>query len=142
MCGCAIHHSSAMLRKSVLIKNNIKYESKYSPAEDYALWCRLIGKTKFYNIQEVLIFYRKHPNQTSNKQQEKMINATKMIHKFVRKDHPDLWHDVCCNSYFTVRLKLFNLIPLGKFVKKGNQIPFWLKYVFFIKTKLKYGGNL
>ena len=35
---CPLHHPATMLRKSVLIENNIIYEEKYSPAEDFSLW--------------------------------------------------------------------------------------------------------
>ncbi|MBP5616162.1 MAG: glycosyltransferase, partial [Alphaproteobacteria bacterium] len=65
MYGCAVLHPSSMIRKDVLIKNNIRYEAEYTPAEDYVLWCRLIGKTKFANIPEVLQLYRDYPNNTS-----------------------------------------------------------------------------
>ena len=68
MCGCAIAHPSAMIRKSVLIENNIRYEEEFSPAEDYALWCRLIPFTKFHNLDELLFLYRDHAGNTSQKQ--------------------------------------------------------------------------
>ncbi|MBQ7633246.1 MAG: glycosyltransferase [Alphaproteobacteria bacterium] len=60
MYNCSILHPSAMIRKSVLTVNNIHYESEFSPAEDYRLWTRLIGKTKFANIPEVLQKYREY----------------------------------------------------------------------------------
>ena len=48
--GCCVVHSASMIRKSVLIDNNIRYEEEFSPAEDWALWGRLIDVTNFYNI--------------------------------------------------------------------------------------------
>ena len=55
---CAIMHTTAMIRKSVLIENDIKYEEQYTPAEDYRLWGRLMECTCFHNLQEVLVEYR------------------------------------------------------------------------------------
>ena len=63
---CAMSHSAAMLRKSVLLGNDVCYEEDFSPSEDYALWCRLIPYTKFYNIPEVLFHYRDHKDNTSH----------------------------------------------------------------------------
>lgn len=137
MCGCAIHHSSAMLRKSVLIKNNIKYESKYSPAEDYALWCRLIGKTKFYNVRDILVSYRKHSNQTSQLQKNEMEKATKLIHEFVRAEHPDIWDNVQNNAMSIVRVKLFGFIPIAKFRHIGLRYDGLLSHIPLITIKTK-----
>ena len=53
MQGCAVAHTAAMIRKSVV--NGVQYEEAYSPSEDYCMWCRLLGKTKFYNIPKVLM---------------------------------------------------------------------------------------
>lgn len=135
--GCAVLHSSSMIRASVLKENNIRYEEEFTPAEDYALWCRLIGKTKFYNIQKVLIKYRWHENNASKLQAKQMEQATTNIHAFVRAEHPQLWKDVCENALHVVRMKLFGIIPLGKFIQKGNKRQGLLKYTPFIKTKMK-----
>ena len=79
--SCPILHPASMLRKVVLIKNKIHYEKEFSPSEDYALWCRLIGKTEFYNIQEVLFKYRDHAANESKKSGQKMKMATDKIRK-------------------------------------------------------------
>lgn len=44
---CSIAHTAAMLRKNILVDNDIQYEEFYSPAEDYRLWARLMAVTKF-----------------------------------------------------------------------------------------------
>ena len=58
--SCCICHPASMIRRSVLVEHNIGYESDYTPAEDYALWCRLLSKTRFANLPEVLFAYRNH----------------------------------------------------------------------------------
>jgi len=84
MWHCSILHPSAMIRKKVLEENNLHYEEEFSPAEDYALLCRLLGKTHFANLPEVLFQYRDYKNNTSKKQAVKMKEAAGKIHEFVR----------------------------------------------------------
>ena len=47
---CCVAHTASMIRKSVLVDNDIKYEEAYTPCEDYQLWARLMDVTCFYNI--------------------------------------------------------------------------------------------
>lgn len=135
MQGCAVPHTGAMIRADILPDN--PYEDKFSPAEDYALWCRLIGKTQFYNIPKVLMKYRIHDNNTTKTQENKMTNATRAIHEFVHKTHPKIWQTVCEQTPHIIRLKLFGLIPLGHFRQMGNTRKGILKYLPFIQVKAK-----
>ena len=135
MYGCGVAHTASMIRKSAL--GSLQYEEAFSPSEDYALWCRLVGKTTFYNIPKVLMKYRWHDRNTSKEQADKMAEATKAIYDFVRKEHPDIWQDVCENTPHIVRLKLLGLIPCGKFVQNGNKRKGFLKYLPFLTTKMK-----
>ncbi len=63
-------HPVVMMRKEVLLTNHIKYEQDYVPAEDFKLWTLLSGLTRLANIQEVLLFYRKHQQQISTRKAE------------------------------------------------------------------------
>ncbi len=72
---CWVAHTASMIRKSVLVDNNIEYEQYYSPAEDYRLWQRLMDVTHFYNCQEVLVKYRWTATNTSIIQHDKMFQA-------------------------------------------------------------------
>ncbi len=90
MSNCSILHPSAMIRKSVLLENNIRYEAEFSPAEDYMLWVRLIGKTKFANIPEVLLKYRDYAGNTSKIQAEKMKSARNKVHKILEENQPQM----------------------------------------------------
>lgn len=112
MSGCVVSHTSAMIRKSVLIGNHISYEEVFSPAEDYALWCRLLSKTNFANIPEALVAYRCHAGNTSHKQRYKMTLATYGIWDFVRKENPALWEMAKSLRGKKYKVKLFNLIPV------------------------------
>lgn len=60
-----ICHSGVMY-KTELIRKVGGYKKKYSVAADYELWLRLLNKTKFFNIDEPLMLFRKHKySQTS-----------------------------------------------------------------------------
>ncbi len=122
---CAVSHSSSMIRRSVLVDNNIHYEEKFSPAEDYALWGKLIPYTNFYNLEEVLLFYRDYEQNTSHLQAKKMELVTYAIRSFIRNDNPVL----CKEFFFRVKkiIRIYFLgIPVLKVVKKLDKIKGFL----------------
>ena len=118
--NCVVAHTAAMIRKSVLIDNDIKYEDFYSPAEDYRLWTRLMEVTHFHNIQEVLVRYRWTGDNTTIRQRTKMENARRAIYLDFRDKHPGLYDEFKKkdpNTHF--RLRLFGL-PILKI--KNNKV--------------------
>lgn len=119
MYGCMVPHSSAMVRSELLHKTHIKYEEEFSPAEDYALWCRLIPHTQFHNLPEVLFRYRMHANNTSKSQADKMDRATYAIRSFVKADNPALYEEYLMRAEHTTRIRLFGFIPLLTIRKRG-----------------------
>lgn len=90
MFKCAVVHSSSMLRKKVLTDNSICYENAYSPAEDYMLWVRLIGKTKFANIPEILLHYRVHAQNTTHRSWNRMQSASLAISAMAKRLYPNV----------------------------------------------------
>ena len=123
---CALTHPASMIRKSVLINNNIRYEERFSPAEDYALWCRLIPFTNFYNIPDVLFHYRDHAENTSHKQEAKMQQATLSIWSFVKVENPALYEEFLLKAKHTTRIRLFGLIPFLTIIKQANRTKVYL----------------
>lgn len=120
MDNCYIAHTASMIRKSILIENNIEYESFYSPAEDYCLWLRLMNVTYFYNLQTVLVKYRCDANQTTNTKHKEMDSAHDALVTEVRNKFPEYWRMYKAKSKHTIfRLRLLN-IPLLKI--KNNKI--------------------
>ena len=61
--GSCFVHPSVMIRRDILVNNNLKYDFSYVKAEDYALWSALASKGDFYNIPQVLLQYRLSPTQ-------------------------------------------------------------------------------
>lgn len=58
-------HPTVMIRKSILDANSLQYDVSKEPAEDYDLWVRLVKYGELYNLPDILLKYRVHPNQVS-----------------------------------------------------------------------------
>jgi hypothetical protein len=121
MTDCPICHPAAMIRKSVLVENNIGYEARFSPAEDYRLWCRLMDFTDFHNLPEVLLDYRWFAQNTSSQQREKISDLDMEIKQEVRERHPCLW-EMSRNHRPLIldQYRLFGVLPLFSIRKKHN----------------------
>lgn len=133
---CALLHPSTMIRKSILIENQIRYEIEYTPAEDYALWCNLVPFTRFANLPDILFHYRQHPGNTSKIQINKMKESTKKIAALYKENNKALWTAAQRNIKTTYNFKLFSWLPIlsvsdyqnHRIYKLFRFIPiFWLK---------------
>lgn len=78
MTGCCVCHPSSRIRKSVLFETGIRYENEYSPAEDYALLCKLLPKTNFANIPEALLTYLQRSS-TTHLQKDMLISVLRLL---------------------------------------------------------------
>lgn len=126
MRSCAVSHSACMIRSNVLKRNNLRYEEQFSPAEDYALFCRLIPLTDFYNIPEVLFFYRWHKNNTSKTQADKMTRCTYEIQSLAAHDNPVLHNIFMLTAENIIRVRLFNFLPIITIRKQGYRTKVYL----------------
>ena len=142
---CAIMHPTSMIRKSILINNNIRYEENVSPAEDYMLWCRLIKYTKFHNINEILFNYRDHMENTTHKQRQKMRNGDVFVKNFVKNEYKDLYQNSMALFKSVIYIKLFCIIPLITIQKTNKKTSIYLFNVIpllSIKTRIKLWKEL
>lgn len=56
----AVFHPTVMMRMEIIKKYNFQYKLTFPCAEDYDLWMRMIGHSRFANIPEVLLLRRIH----------------------------------------------------------------------------------
>lgn len=56
-------HPAVMMRNSILVEQNLRYDDSYRGLEDFELWYRMSKFTEIINIEEPLLFYRKHKSQ-------------------------------------------------------------------------------
>lgn len=72
---CCIAHPTVMIRKHCLDKFDLIYDVNKEPAEDYDLWTRLLPIAKLHNLQEILLDYRVHTSQVSQKRNDQQRNV-------------------------------------------------------------------
>jgi glycosyltransferase involved in cell wall biosynthesis len=138
---CVVHHSGAMIRKRVLEETGIFYEAEYCPSADWALWCRLIGKTRFANLTDVLAHYRDHPGNTSHLQPRNMRLSISRIMAYVRSNHPDLLHCAQWRVITEKRYRLLGIIPLMT-VRTQNKKTNYLLFGFLRILKCNASNDL
>ncbi len=145
MISCAISHSACMIRSDVLKRNNLRYEEKFSPSEDYALFCRLIPLTDFYNIPEVLFLYRWHQTNTSALESVKMKRHTYEIQSFVAYNNPILHRTFLLMTETIFRISLFNFFPLITVYRKAYFTKIYLFGkipLLTLKKKIKFDKDM
>ena len=134
---CCICNPCSMIRKSVLIDNNIRYNSSYLSSQDYRLWVDLVPFTNFHNIQEVLLLYRVHSDNTVKRTDRDIyLRRVSTIISDMRNKYPAHWEEYQ-RRYIKkepkkFRVRLFNIIPLLK-VKNNWVYLFEIIPLFKIK---------
>lgn len=63
--GCPFCQSTVMMRRRVFEETGVRYETRFVPTEDYALWIELCDRCRFANLDEVLLDYRVHDSNIS-----------------------------------------------------------------------------
>jgi glycosyltransferase involved in cell wall biosynthesis len=75
-------HGPSMVRKSLLIENNIRYDNDYYYSEDTFFWANIMMVAKLQTIPIVLYKYRKHKTQMTTERREKMTNSANRAKNF------------------------------------------------------------
>lgn len=79
MFSATMCHPTLMIRKSVFLDNQLKYSAFAKHVEDYDLWTKLVLKTDFENLTEVLLNYRDHINQVSHANNQVQLESSNII---------------------------------------------------------------
>ena len=75
-------HPTVMIRRDIIVNNNLFYDEQYSSAQDYDLWLRVIKKFKIDNLSAVLLRYRLQSNSISaTKRQQQQDNTYEIFNK-------------------------------------------------------------
>ena len=121
--GPCVLHPSVIIRKKVLIENNVFYDESFKRAQDYELWSRLIFLTNITNIPKNLFEWRISNNQSSIKDRPKQITNSKFIHEFILKKlmgHTPSLRDLEINNWIISNRILSNkeLLELELYLNK------------------------
>lgn len=125
-------HPSVMIRRVLLEKYNLKYDSNFQTAQDYELWSRLSRYTTMENLPEVLLYSRIHENQVSIKkkldQLENRAKVSKTLFQYLEVgDEYDIQH---------LQALVYNKYTLSiEFVVRIERI---MKTLFNNNHRLKY----
>ena len=60
-------HPTVMLRRELFDRSGLRYDPAYKNAEDYELWVRVAEQCELANLGEVLLHYRVHPAQITQR---------------------------------------------------------------------------
>ena len=77
--GCKFTQGCAMLRLKHFREFDLKYNTRLTTSEDYDLWARSVEKLKLYNLQEILLKYRRNPQSLVHTQNNKIKEADIII---------------------------------------------------------------
>ncbi len=101
---CIFVHSSIMFNCAIIDKHLIKYDPKFSPMEDYALWVELFADPRFKvsNLTEALQNYREVTGSMIRRDQARNERVLKTIRKVAlrkflgrgRENGPRSWRQV------------------------------------------------
>lgn len=73
-------HPTVMMRKEILDKHHLRYDTNFTTAQDYELWSRMAHVCEAANVPEVLLRYRFHAESISSKKKEQQLqNRIKII---------------------------------------------------------------
>lgn len=75
----ALFHPTVMIRKSFLDKTKILYDPNFKTSQDYELWQRISEIGKIEVLEEILLLYRIHDGQITEKKKEMVKKYTKEI---------------------------------------------------------------
>jgi glycosyltransferase involved in cell wall biosynthesis len=107
-------HPSTMIRKDVLVKNNIRYRPEFKHAEDYDFWIEISKVANLGNVQEFLFKYRSHPQQAS----EQHRSAQKKSADTIRRNYLNFLQIPFSEEEF----RIHTLIANNELIKNGDDL--------------------
>lgn len=139
-----IGHPTAIIRKSILEKFDLRYDANMKTSQDYDLWERMSCVSKLANIPEVLLFYRRHQAQVTKQYNKQQQHNAKTIRKRILKKIEPALSDEECVLYESLLSKEVNIqnaatsLDLLKKLVKGNSVRHYFEQTSFISFLSPY----
>ncbi|MBR9888858.1 MAG: glycosyltransferase [Oceanospirillales bacterium] len=108
---CVICCPASMLRTDLILKHDLYFNESLSVCEDWDLWYRISQVTRVSNIEDVLLYYRKHGSNLSKNRTLMYQNKIKIIQNSL------LDHGVDTRDLFDEELHLKGVAEFSAFVK-------------------------
>lgn len=84
-------HPTVIIRREILKKNSLNYDTQLNAIEDYKLWTQILDYTKGANIEIPLVYYRLHSQSISYKYKEDQIKNHVLVSFInIKKQLPEL----------------------------------------------------
>jgi glycosyltransferase involved in cell wall biosynthesis len=80
---CPLHHPSALIRRSVLKDNGIRYDKRFLSVNDRKLYFDVAQKAELHNLPDVLMLYRLHRGMTTRQ----IAHVIKQEQKLFREEY-------------------------------------------------------
>jgi glycosyltransferase involved in cell wall biosynthesis len=131
--GNPIAHSSAIIRKIVILEKGIRYDETFYSNQDYELWSRLINIGKFYIIPEKLVGYRKHTDNLSKRMNLKQrLDRNK---KIIRQNF-SMYQIPISEEQFIVHMNFINCtVPRG--IASVYFTFLWIIHLYLLNLHVK-----
>jgi len=84
---CTVPHNTVVMRREILARDHLHYDTAFTTVEDHDLWSRLQNVTKIHRQQTTFAHYRIHQASASRAQRQKQLNHQRDV---VRRQFKDL----------------------------------------------------
>lgn len=74
-----IAHPTAIIRRSILVDNQLSYNENFKTSQDYGLWNELIKYGEISNLDEILLDYRLSNNQITHNKINDQVGTVKIV---------------------------------------------------------------
>ncbi len=139
-------HPTVMMRKEILDRHHLRYDTAFTTAQDYELWSRMAHVCETANVDEVLLRYRFHAESVSSKKKEQQLqNRNKIIaNQFAKMGAPISDEQIelftrFCHSKFDFAVEEINQLEifLVKAIAANNTSGFLKRELFadFVEEK-------
>lgn len=79
--GPCMAHPTVVMRRDLIVKHSLRYDSEFEKAEDYELWIRFSRHCEMANIPEPLLLYRVHASQVTTKLKTLNSRISGLVHE-------------------------------------------------------------
>ena len=131
-------HPSVMIRNSVFVQNNIRYDDTYRSAQDYKLWYDLSNLGSFANLNEKLLKYRISNQQVTHKLSTDQQHNRNRIKSLFCADYPS--KNKTLQAYYKRATAYYEQKPELLFrasISRYTNITFKERFALLIKAIIK-----
>jgi glycosyltransferase involved in cell wall biosynthesis len=126
---CPIGHPTTIIRADILRKNKLYFDTAFKHSEDTNLWVRISKYGRLANIPEVLLKYRMHEEQITNKHAVEVNNS-------FNKTRNILFSNICAHLNESTSISPFSETDIS-----FSHIVFMEKKILCLINKNKLTGK-